>query len=185
MEIMATEIPDVKVIQPRVFKDPRGFFFEIWKREAYEKAGVVGEFIQDNLSQSTQGCLRGLHFQYPRAQAKLVSCLEGEIFDVAVDIRRGSPTFGKWVGRTLSAENRLQLIIPSGFAHGFLVTGTVGTVHYKATDYYSPQDEKTLAWDSLQISWPLKARPILSEKDRSGKNLSAFLESDLPVYSAR
>lgn len=164
-----TPIPGLLIITPQVFGDQRGFFMESWNRRRYhetilELAGY--DFVQDNFSLSRRGILRGLHFQNPAAQGKLVSVLEGEVFDVAVDIRRGSRTFGQWHGLNLSAENHLQFFIPPGFAHGFAVLSETALFHYKCTEYYSPKDEKAIRWDDpeIGIQWPLKD-PILSPRD--------------------
>jgi len=172
MNILPTEIPDVLIIEPRVFQDDRGFFLESYNTKAFaEKAGIVGEFVQDNHSRSTQNVLRGLHYQIEQAQGKLVRAIVGTIFDVAVDIRKQSPTFGQWVSCELSAENKRMLWIPPGFAHGFLVLSEVAEVLYKATDYYAPQHERCILWDDedLAIHWTLSAEPILSPKDQAGK----------------
>jgi dTDP-4-dehydrorhamnose 3,5-epimerase len=160
-------IPDVVLIEARAFGDERGYFMESYRRGAFSDAGITDAFIQDNRSFSQRGVLRGLHYQRaPHAQAKLVSALQGEIFDVAVDLRAGSPTFGRWLGERLSAENRRMLYVPEGFAHGFQVLSAEALVHYKTTAEYAPQADAGLRWDdpALAISWPL-ARPILSEKD--------------------
>ncbi len=169
MNSNSCELAGLVIIEPKVFGDPRGFFFESWNRERYQTAGVRAEFVQDNLSFSRRGILRGLHYQNPNAQGKLVSVLEGEVFDVAVDVRRGSPTFGRWHGVTLSRENHRQFYIPPGFAHGFAVVSETALFHYKCTAYYSPQDEVTVRWDdpSLGIRWPVE-RPVLSAKDAGG-----------------
>jgi dTDP-4-dehydrorhamnose 3,5-epimerase len=169
MKIIKTNIPDVLIIEPKVFEDERGFFFESFnKRDWLDATGIDCEFVQDNHSRSTKGVLRGLHYQLPpAAQGKLVRVLVGEIFDVAVDIRKSSPNFGKWVGHRLSAENRLQMWIPEGFAHGFMVLSEVAEVLYKTTEYYSPSKERAVRWDDTQLSiqWPETVSPILSNKD--------------------
>lgn len=170
-----TLIPDVVLLEPRVFSDPRGAFFESFRVDTFER--VVGPnhgtFVQDNQSRSVKHVLRGLHYQIHQPQGKLVRVLRGEIFDVAVDIRRASPTFGSWVSTILSEENNRQLWIPEGFAHGFLVLSDVADVLYKATDYYAPQHERTLLWNDpeLNISWPLDGEPIVSAKDAVGSLL--------------
>lgn len=174
MHFIPTLIPDVIVIEPKVFADERGFFFESYQRQLFAEAGIAFDFVQDNHSKSQQGVLRGLHYQIRQAQGKLMRVVAGEIFDVAVDIRRNSPTFGKWVGDYLSSENKKMLWIPPGFAHGFYVTSPEAEVIYKATDYYAPQWERTVIWNdpSIAINWPLKGdEPILSSKDRAGKLL--------------
>ncbi|HFQ5201046.1 TPA: dTDP-4-dehydrorhamnose 3,5-epimerase [Vibrio vulnificus] len=173
MKVIDTKIPDVKIIEPTVFGDERGFFMETWNQKRFEElvTGKPTKFVQDNHSKSKKGILRGLHYQTENTQGKLVRVVSGEVFDVAVDIRKDSPTFGQWVGEYLSAENKRQLWIPEGFAHGFYVTSEVAEFVYKCTDYYSPQFEKTLIWDDLDlnISWPINNTvPILSKKDQLG-----------------
>lgn len=166
------ELPDLILIEPRVHRDDRGFFLEHYQRERFAEAGLDLDFLQDNHSRSGYGVLRGLHFQHPRGQGKLVRVVRGEIFDVAVDIRRDSPTFGRWAGFTLSEENHRLLYIPPGFAHGFVVTSPEADVNYKCTELYYPAGEGVLAWDDerLAIEWPIR-EPILSEKDRKGATL--------------
>ena len=180
MNIIKTNIPDVLIIEPKVFEDERGFFFESFnQRDWLDATGIDCDFVQDNHSRSTKGVLRGLHYQLPpAAQGKLVRALSGEVFDVAVDIRKSSPNFGNWVGYQLSAENKLQMWVPEGFAHGFLVLSEVAEVHYKTTDYYSPGSERAIYWDdpSLAIKWPKTEKIFLSEKDSVAPLLS---ESDL------
>lgn len=173
-----TAIPEVVLIEPTVHGDDRGFFFEAWNKRLFaETAGVDVDFVQDNHSSSVQHVLRGLHYQLePHAQGKLVRVARGKVFDVAVDLRHSSPTFGKWVGEELSAENRHQLWIPPGFAHGFLAMSPVAELLYKTTDYYDPALDRSLAWNDerLAIDWPLGgAEPILSDKDRSAPPLAA------------
>ncbi len=172
MNVRRTAIPDVVVVEPKVFGDARGFFFESFNRRALEaKVGRPLEFVQDNHSLSRRGVLRGLHYQLPHAQGKLVRVVRGEIFDVAVDLRRGSPSFGRWVGETLSGENKRQLWIPEGFAHGFLVTSDEAEVLYKTTDYWRPEHERCIRWDDpqLAIPWPLQGiTPNVSAKDAQG-----------------
>ena len=171
MDIRSTEIPDVLIIQPRVFSDSRGFFTETFSEQRYTEAGVCGPFVQDNWSHSSRGTLRGLHYQIEQAQGKLVQVLTGRIFDVAVDLRRDSASFGKWVGIELSGENKLQLYIPPGFAHGFLVLSETADFLYKCTNYYAPKHERTLLWNdaTVAIEWPLECDPILSDKDQRGR----------------
>lgn len=183
MKVIETSLPSVMLLEPVVYADERGFFMEAWNKRRYEELGIPTDFVQDNLSYSMKGVLRGLHFQNPNAQGKLVSVLYGEVFDVAVDVRVGSPTFGKWAGATLSAENKRQLYIPEGFAHGFLVTGKAALFSYKCTDYYNPGAERSLLWDDpeLKIDWPLKS-PILSGKDGSGPPLAQIPTEKLPKY---
>lgn len=166
------QIPEIIVLEPRVFEDARGFFFESFNQKIFESIiGSEVRFVQDNHSRSAKGVLRGMHYQIKHAQAKLVRVTQGEIFDVAVDLRKSSKTFGKWVGQVLSAENRCQLWIPEGFAHGFLVLSDWAEVQYKTTDYYSPESERCLAWDdaTLNIQWPAGVSPLLSPKDASGR----------------
>lgn len=175
MNILPTEIPDVLIIEPRVFGDDRGFFFESFNEETFiEKTGVDVRFVQDNHSRSAQNVLRGLHYQIQQAQGKLVRVVAGAIFDVAVDIRENSPTFGQWVSCVLSAENKKQLWIPAGFAHGFLSLEDRTEVLYKATDFYAPAHERCILWNdpNLAIDWPLTADPIVSSKDQVGKALN-------------
>lgn len=166
MNVIPTALEGVLIIEPRVFDDPRGYFMETHHRKRYREAGIDCEFVQDNISYSVQGTLRGLHYQLPHAQAKLVQVLTGEIYDVAVDIRRGSTTFGKWVGVYLSDKNHRQLFVPSGFAHGFCVKSQTAHVLYKCSDFYSPPDEKGVLWSDpgIGIDWPIHG-PILSAKD--------------------
>jgi len=173
MNVSPSEIPDVKIIEPKVFGDDRGFFFESWNARAFESAGIPDQFVQDNHSRSARHVLRGLHYQIRQPQGKLVRVISGEVFDVAVDLRRSSPTFGKWVGATLSADNKRMLWIPPGFAHGFLVTSGYAEFLYKATDYYAPEHERTLAWNDpkLGIAWPINRAPVLSGKDAKGTQL--------------
>ncbi|TSD75833.1 dTDP-4-dehydrorhamnose 3,5-epimerase [Pseudomonas sp. KBS0710] len=169
-------ISDVVLIEPRVFGDERGFFFESFNQEQFESAiGRSVKFVQDNHSRSVRNVLRGLHYQVRQPQGKLVRVVSGEIFDVAVDIRKGSATFGQWVGEVLSAENKRQLWIPEGFAHGFVVLSESAELLYKSTDYYAPTHERCIAWDdpSLAIEWPIDVAPTLSEKDTKGQLLSA------------
>lgn len=175
MNVITTKIPDVLIIEPKVFGDERGFFLESFNTKNFrEKTGVTLDFVQDNHSKSVQGVLRGLHYQIQNPQGKLVRAVVGEIFDVAVDIRQKSPTFGQWVGAVLSAENKHQLWIPPGFAHGFFVMSDVAEVLYKATDYYAPQYDRSILWNDpdIGIEWPLgNITPILSGKDEAGKLL--------------
>lgn len=167
-----TRVPDVVLLQPKTFQDKRGFFMETWNARDFEALGISAEFVQDNHSQSTLGSLRGLHYQIKHTQGKLIRVTRGEIFDVAVDLRRSASTFGQWTGELLSAENLNQLWVPPGFAHGFLVLSDIADVAYKCTDYYSPEWERTLRWDDpdLGIEWPLPTGqfPLLSEKDKLG-----------------
>lgn len=171
MNVIPTAISDVLVIEPKVFGDSRGFFFESFNQRAFEAAtGVRMPFVQDNHSRSAKGVLRGLHYQVEQPQGKLVRVVVGAVYDVAVDIRRGSPTYGKWVGVELSAENKRQLWVPPGLAHGFLVLSEAAEFLYKTTDYYAPQHERCIVWNdpTLAIDWPLEGEPILSPKDAAG-----------------
>ncbi len=175
MRVTPTAIAGVLVIEPRVFADERGFFFESYNERAFAEAtGIAAKFVQDNHSRSVRNTLRGLHYQIQQAQSKLVRAVAGEIFDVVVDLRRKSPTFGKWEGHYLSAENKNMLWIPAGLAHGFAVLSDAADFLYKTTDYWAPQHERTLLWNDpdLAIAWPLAGEPILAAKDRAGKRLS-------------
>ena len=175
MQFIRTAIPEVVVIEPKVYEDPRGFFMETYREETYAANGIPQRFVQENHSRSQKGVLRGLHYQIRQAQGKLVRVIAGEIFDVVVDIRRSSSTFGKWVGMLLSAQNRNQLWVPEGFAHGFFVTSGHAEVVYKVTDYYAPEWERSILWNDPQIGveWPLAGmEPILSSKDLNGKPLA-------------
>jgi dTDP-4-dehydrorhamnose 3,5-epimerase len=178
MNVRPTAIPGVVVVEPKVFGDARGFFFESFNRKALEAAlGRTVEFVQDNHSLSARNVLRGIHYQLPNPQGKLVRVVRGEVFDVAVDLRRRSPTFGRWVGETLSAENRRELWIPEGFGHGFLVLSAEAEFLYKTTDYWHPQHERCIRWDDaeLGIAWPIGgAAPVVSQKDAGG---SAFRDA--------
>ena len=175
MKVTTCDLQGLLIIEPAVFGDNRGYFMESWNRQRYREAGLDFDFVQDNFSLSRRGTLRGLHFQNPLAQGKLVSVLQGEVFDVGVDIRRSSPTFGRWFGMTLSAENKRQFFLPPGFAHGFLVLSEMALFHYKCTDYYSPQDEQGFRWDDpdVGIKWPVE-NPILSQRDAAAPRLKAL-----------
>lgn len=177
MNIIPCELSGLVIVEPKVFGDARGFFYELYNQQRYAECGLDLAFVQDNVSFSRRGTLRGLHYQNPRAQGKVVSVLQGEVFDVAVDVRRGSPTFGRWHGVSLSAENKRLFYVPPGFAHGFVVVSDTALFHYKCTDFYSPKDEVTVRWDdpALAIQWPVSA-PILSERDAR-----APLLRDLPA----
>jgi dTDP-4-dehydrorhamnose 3,5-epimerase len=173
-DVMATPLPDVLLLQPKVYGDPRGFFFESFNAREFQAAtGLEHTFVQDNHSCSVRGVLRGLHYQIQNPQGKLVRVIQGEAFDVVVDIRRNSCNFGKWTGVTLSAENKRQLWVPEGFAHGFLVTSESAEVNYKVTDYWYPEHERSLLWNdpALGIQWPLGGTPFLAAKDANGKRL--------------
>ncbi len=174
MKFTQLSIPEIILITPRVYQDERGFFFESWQKKDFSDAGIDLDFVQDNHSRSVKNVLRGLHYQIRQPQGKLIRAIAGEVFDVAVDIRKNSPTFGKWVGATLSAENFNMLWIPPGFAHGFLVLSDSAEFVYKATDFYAPQYERTIRWDDpeIGIDWPLNGEtPILSIKDSKGSSL--------------
>jgi len=171
MKVTATSLPEVLLIEPKVFGDERGFFLESYNRRVLKEAtGISQDFVQDNHSRSARNVLRGLHYQIRQPQGKLLRVVQGAVFDVAVDIRRSSPTFGKWVGFQLSAENSRGAWVPEGFAHGFLVLSESADFLYKATDYFAPEFERTIAWNDpdLGIAWPLQGAPVLSDKDRRG-----------------
>ena len=171
MKFTPTSLPDVLLIEPKVFPDPRGFFLESYQKKNFAEAGIPFDFVQDNHSKSCQGVLRGLHYQIKQPQGKLLRVIAGEIFDVVVDIRKHSPTFGKWFGTSLSAENKHMLWVPAGFAHGFYVTSPEAELIYKATDYYAPQWERTIVWNdpTIGVQWPLAGgTPSLSAKDAAG-----------------
>jgi len=176
MKIINTDIPDVKLIEPKVFPDDRGFFMETYQKRAFAEAGLPTEFVQDNHSGSRQGILRGLHYQLKQSQGKLVRVVVGEVFDSAVDLRKSSPTFGKWTGAVLSAENRRELWVPPGFGHGYYVLSDWAEFVYKVTDFYAPEWERTILWNDPQIGvqWPLVEGqlPVVSGKDAAGKLLS-------------
>ena len=183
MKARETTLPGVLIIEPDVHGDERGFFKETWNRHCYAKLGLNRDFVQDNVSFSRKGILRGLHFQNPNPQGKLVQVLQGEVYDVAVDVRVGSPEFGRWLGVTLSAENHLQLYIPEGFAHGFCVTGETALFCYKCTDFYEADSEYSLRWNDpdLAIDWPV-SEPDLSAKDEAGSLLKDIPRTSLPLY---
>lgn len=184
MNTIATQFSGVLLLEPKVFRDARGFFLETYNRRAYAELGIDADFVQDNHSSSTYGVLRGLHYQLGRPQAKLVRCIRGEIFDVAVDVRRGSPTFGQWTSASLSAENMRSLFIPEGFAHGFCVVSDSAEVVYKCSDFYAPADERGVLWSDpdLAIEWPLSAKDmVLSEKDQQLLTLRQMNPADLPA----
>ena len=183
MKVDTTTLPGVLLFTPVVRGDARGSFHESWQLARYAEAGVPTRWVQDNVSRSRRGVLRGLHFQHPDAQGKLISVLAGEILDVAVDIRVGSPSFGKSVAALLTAEDARQLYVPAGFAHGFVVLSEEAVVHYKCTEYYAPESERTLVWNdpALHIDWRTPS-PVLSPKDAAGRPLSAFSASELPRF---
>lgn len=184
MKVTELEIPGLILVEPKVFEDDRGFFMETYHAERYARYGISKKFVQDNHSKSVKGTLRGLHYQLGRPQGKLVRVSQGEVFDVAVDIRKGSPFFGKWAGILLSGDNRRQLYIPEGFAHGFCVlSDTAAEFQYKCTDYYSPEEERGILWNDpgLAIDWPEK-KPLVSEKDGKWPVLSDA-DAELPLYN--
>lgn len=183
MRFLETELKGVILISPDAYEDARGVFFELYHAKTYQDAGIRERFVQDNFSRSVRGVLRGLHYQLKQPQGKLVSVLEGSVFDVVADIRKGSPTFGKWTAIDLSAENKLQLYIPPGFAHGFCATSGSASVLYKCTQFYAPADERGIIWNdpTLAIRWPIRD-PLLSTKDRDYKTLDD-MKDELPDYS--
>lgn len=185
MRVIEEPLPGVKLISPNVHEDHRGFFMESYNRRVFAALGISDVFVQDNHSRSARGVLRGLHYQLGRPQAKLVRATRGSVFDVVVDVRRKSPTFGRWAGVELSEENRLQFYAPVGFAHAFLVLSEIAEFQYKCSDFYSADDERGLPWDDpdIAISWPLAdAEPILSDRDRGWNPLASTPESDLPEF---
>lgn len=185
MEVIPQEIPEVLLIKPKVFGDARGYFIETFQAERYRTSGLPLPFVQDNLSRSRRGTLRGLHLQNPHGQGKLVSVVAGEVFDVAVDVRSGSPTFGRWVGAVLSEDNHHQLYVPPGFAHGFCVTSEFALFSYKCTDLYHPESELGVLWNdpALAIAWPV-SEPLISPKDQANLPLSQIDPNKLPRYGA-
>lgn len=184
MKVIETKLPGCVVIEPAVFGDARGAFYETWNAERFAEYGLPARFVQSNVSTSSKGVLRGLHYQWPRPQGKLVTVLEGEVYDVAVDIRQGSPTFGQWEAAVLSAENKRQLWIPEGFAHGFVVLSGRATFSYLCTDVYVKEADAGLRWndDAIAIDWPVAA-PLLSAKDEKSPFLCDIAPERLPVYS--
>ena len=173
MKVTPTRLSGVLLIEPKVFGDARGFFFESWNEREFERAGIRAKFVQDNHSCSGKGVLRGLHYQVRQPQGKLIRVVAGEIFDVAVDIRRSSPTFGRWEGVRLNAQSKVMLWIPTGFAHGFCVLSDLAEVLYKATDFYAPEHERSILWSDpdLNVAWPLSGAPLLSPEDAAGVRL--------------
>lgn len=174
MKAIPTAIPEVLLLEPKVFGDERGYFYESWNRRTFAELGIAADFVQDNHSKSQKNVLRGLHYQIEHAQGKLIRVTAGSVYDVAVDLRRSSPSFGRWVGFTLSAEDKRMAWIPPGFAHGFCVTSDSAEFLYKTTDYWSPQHERTLLWNDpqLAIPWPLTGEPLLAAKDVAGQPLA-------------
>lgn len=185
MRVVPTELPGVLIVEPKIFADARGFFVETWQRERYAAFGMPSEWVQDNISSSTRGVLRGLHYQFPQPQAKLVYVIEGEILDVAMDIRRGSPTFGRSVAVTLNSREKRQVYLPAGFAHGFAVTSPTATIGYKCSTPYVAEHDRGVRWNDpdLQIAWPI-TEPVLSEKDSRLPRLCDIPAELLPPYVA-
>ena len=185
MKVVETSLPGCVIIEPAVFGDDRGFFFETWNADRYGQLGLPDKFVQGNVSSSARGVLRGLHYQWPNPQGKLVSVLEGEVYDVAVDIRRGSPTFGRWAAVILSAENKRQFWIPEGFAHGFAVLSERAIFSYLCTAQYDKTADAGVRWDdaAIGVDWPIDS-PLLSEKDGKAPLLADVAESRLPIYAA-
>lgn len=184
MRRIETRLSGVAIIEPKVAGDQRGFFVETWREDRFAELGIPARFVQDNWSRSSKGVLRGLHWQLGRPQGKLVRVVTGAVFDVVVDVRRGSPTFGRWIGEVLSEENKRALYVPAGFAHGFLVLSEICDFVYRCTDYYAPAEERGIAWNDpgLAIAWPLAgAQPMLSEKDRRFGPLTGVPPADLPA----
>ncbi len=183
MQFIPTSIPDVLILEPKVHQDERGFFMETFRLDLFAQAGIRAAFVQDNHSASRQGILRGLHYQVRQPQGKLFRVIAGEVFDVVVDLRRSAPTFGKWVGVSLSAQDKRQIWVPPGFAHGFYVVSSWAEVVYKATAYYAPELERTLLWNDpdVGVKWPFEGseRPILSPKDRQGRTFKSLAEEEL------
>ena len=186
MKVLPTKLDGVYIIEPQVFSDPRGFFMETYHERKYSEAGIEQLFVQDNLSSSIRGTLRGLHYQINHGQAKLIQVVKGAIFDVAVDIRRGSPYFGQWTGVHLTGDNKLQVFISEGFAHGFCVLSEAAEVVYKCTDFYAPEDEGGILWSDpdLAIDWPVE-KPLLSDKDSRLPRLADVPPERLPLYKER
>ncbi len=184
MKVLETDIPGVLIVEPDVHGDKRGWFMEVWQQQRYVEAGIDAAFVQDNMALSSHGILRGLHLQHPYAQGKLVQVVMGEVFDVAVDVRRGSPHFGKWVGVILSGDTRRQLWVPPGFAHGYVVTSNQAIFSYKCTELYHPETDLSIRWDDedIDIDWPIVGKPSLSGKDADALLLKDIPEERLPEY---
>ena len=184
MKILETDIPGVLIVEPQVHGDERGWFMETWQEQRYAEAGIGGPFVQDNMARSKHGILRGLHLQHPHAQGKLVQVVMGEVFDVAVDVRRGSPHFGKWVGAILSGDNHRQLWVPPGFAHGYVVTSNEAIFSYKCSEYYHPETDLSICWNDpeIGIDWPVVGQPNLSDKDADALLLKDVPANRLPEY---
>jgi len=183
MNITKTKLPGVLILEPKVFPDDRGYFLETWNSTRYEQAGIPGPFVQDNISFSKKGILRGLHFQYPQSQGKLIQVLSGEVMDIVVDIRVGSSTFGQWIGEALSESNHKQIYVPPGFAHGYCVTSETALFSYKCTDFYNPATEHGIIWNDpdIGIEWPIE-HPALSPKDKAYPRLKDFEPENLPQF---
>jgi len=183
MNIKETKLTGVLILEPKVFTDDRGYFLETWNSTCYEQAGIPGPFVQDNISFSKKGILRGLHFQYPQPQGKLIQVLSGEVLDVVVDIRAGSPTYGQWVGEVLSESSHRQMYVPPGFAHGYCVTSEAALFSYKCTDFYNPATEHGIIWNDpdIGIAWPI-AQPVLSTKDAVYPRLKDLRLENLPQF---
>ena len=183
MDVTRTQLDGILILEPKVFSDGRGRFLETWSKERYEEAGIGCQFVQDNISYSVKGTLRGLHFQNPHGQGKLVQVYKGKVFDVAVDIRLSSPSFGKWIGVELSEDNHRQMYVPAGFAHGFCVLSDSAIFSYKCTDYYTPSCEGGIIWNDpeIGIEWPVD-KPLLSDKDMAYQTISEISEDKLPKY---
>lgn len=183
MNVKETKLPGVLILEPKVFSDDRGYFIETWNIKRYEQAGIPGPFVQDNISFSQKGILRGLHFQYPQSQGKLIQVLSGEVLDIIVDIRVGSPSYGQWIGEILSESNHRQLYVPLGFAHGYCVTSETAHFSYKCTDFYNPATEHGIIWNDpdIGIEWPT-AEPVLSAKDKAYPRLRDLKPENLPQF---
>ena len=183
MNVKETKLLGVLILEPKVFPDDRGYFLETWNSTRYEQVGMPGLFVQDNISFSKKGILRGLHFQYPQSQGKLIQVLSGEVLDVVVDIRVGSPTYGQWVGEVLSESNHRQIYVPPGFAHGYCVTSETAIFSYKCTDFYNPATEHGIIWNDpdIGIEWPI-AQPVLSTKDKAYPRLKELQPENLPQF---
>ncbi len=183
MNITETKLPGVLILEPDVYPDDRGYFLETWNSNRYRQAGIPGSFVQDNISFSKKGILRGLHFQYPQSQGKLIQVLSGEVMDVVVDIRAGSPTYGQWFGEALSESNHKQMYVPPGFAHGYCVTSETALFSYKCTDYYNPATEHGIIWNDpdIGIEWPIE-QPALSPKDKTYPRLKDLEPENLPQF---
>jgi dTDP-4-dehydrorhamnose 3,5-epimerase len=183
MNVKETKLPGVLILEPKVFPDDRGYFLETWNSTRYEQAGIPGPFVQDNISFSTKWILRGLHFQYPQSQGKLIQVLSGEVMDIVVDIRVGSPTYSQWIGEVLSESNHRQMYVPPGFAHGYCVTSEAAHFSYKCTDFYNPATEHGIIWNDpdIGIEWPI-AEPILSPKDNAYPRLKDLEPENLPRF---